>query len=109
MQLQLPTIGGSGDTSGLGARRVRLPHSASVCAGARTAHLRGSGEGELVVGDTGEIGFGDHRRARGLQRGLQPAQPAIVLLQWHIAVTASTTRAGGRTPKVITSTAVPAV
>jgi hypothetical protein len=109
MQLQLPTIGGSGDTGGAGACRGRLPRSAPACARARTAHLRGAGEGELVVGDTSEIGFGDHRRIRGLQRGLQPAQPAVVLFQWHIAVTASTTRAGVPAPEVIASTAVTAV
>jgi hypothetical protein len=66
-------------------------------------------EGELVVGDTGEIGFGDHRRARGLQRGLQPAQPAVVLLHRHIAATASTARAGVPAAEVVASTAVPAI
>jgi hypothetical protein len=109
MQLQLPAIGGSGDTSGAGAGRGRLPRGASVCAGARTAYLRGAGEGELVVGDTGEVGFGDHRRIRGLQRGLQPAQPAVVVLHRHIAATASTARAGVPAPEVVASTAVPAI
>jgi hypothetical protein len=109
MQLQLSTIGGSGDTSGAGAVRGRPPHSASACAGTRTAHLRGAGEGELVVGDTGEIGFGDNRRIRGLQRGLQPAQPAVVALHRHSAATASTTRAEVPAPEVIASTAIPAI
>ena len=41
-----------------------------ACAGARTAHLGGAGEKQLMVGDAREIGFGDHRRMCGLQHSL---------------------------------------